>query len=110
MARDLADLRRVHQLLVSSLTKLKWRGTHVYNESAMTLEKLAILKAWAEVGGEARPSRSMRRYSITDVLCGVAGGIIRVSTFFHIAMQMEKYVVLDKTVRNFDHVIKNTYS
>ena len=49
MARDLADLRRVHQLLVSSLAKLKWRGTHVYNESAMTLEKLAILKAWAEV-------------------------------------------------------------
>ncbi|XP_037078584.1 HEAT repeat-containing protein 5B-like [Pollicipes pollicipes] len=49
VARDLADLRRVHQLLVSSLAKLKWRGTHVYNESAMTLEKLAILKAWAEV-------------------------------------------------------------
>ncbi|XP_043232384.1 HEAT repeat-containing protein 5B-like isoform X2 [Amphibalanus amphitrite] len=49
VARDLADLRRVHQLLVSSLAKLKWRGTHIYNESAMTLEKLAILKAWAEV-------------------------------------------------------------
>uniref|UniRef100_T1IQK7 HEAT repeat-containing protein 5A n=1 Tax=Strigamia maritima TaxID=126957 RepID=T1IQK7_STRMM len=51
VARDLNDLRRVHQLLVSSLTKLK-RGSQaaqLYNESAATLEKLAILKAWAEV-------------------------------------------------------------
>ena len=60
VARDLSDLRRVYQLLVTSLTKLKPRqqaaaaaGTsqHVilYNESALTLEKLSILKAWAEV-------------------------------------------------------------
>ena len=50
VARDLNDLRRVHQLLVSSLSKLKKGGnTHIYNESASTLEKLAILKAWAEV-------------------------------------------------------------
>ncbi len=51
VARDLNDLRRVHQLLVSSLAKLK-RGsisTQLYSESAATLEKLAILKAWAEV-------------------------------------------------------------
>ncbi|XP_048508039.1 HEAT repeat-containing protein 5B isoform X2 [Athalia rosae] len=51
VARDLNDLRRVHQLLVSSLEKL--RGGHtrqqLYNESLSTLEKLAILKAWAEV-------------------------------------------------------------
>lgn len=45
------DLRRVHQLLVSSLTKLqiKTNTTQLYNESLATLEKLAILKAWAEV-------------------------------------------------------------
>ncbi|XP_049821749.1 HEAT repeat-containing protein 5B isoform X2 [Aethina tumida] len=51
VARDLNDLRRVHQLLVSSLTKLqnKTSVTHLYNESLFTLEKLAILKAWAEV-------------------------------------------------------------
>ncbi|XP_054715706.1 HEAT repeat-containing protein 5B-like [Uloborus diversus] len=50
VARDLNDLRRVHQLLVSSLEKLhKASGTLVYNESASTMEKLAILKAWAEV-------------------------------------------------------------
>ncbi|GAB6024418.1 hypothetical protein CHUAL_009582 [Chamberlinius hualienensis] len=51
VARDLNDLRRVHLLLVSSLAKLKGSSTasHVYNESTATLEKLAILKAWAEV-------------------------------------------------------------
>ena len=55
VARDLGDLRRVYQLLVTSLTKLKPRlnsqsQRHViFNESAMTLEKLSILKAWAEV-------------------------------------------------------------
>lgn len=51
VARDLNDLRRVHQLLVSSLAKLR-RGTattQLYNESLATLERLAILKAWAEV-------------------------------------------------------------
>ncbi|VDM97337.1 unnamed protein product [Thelazia callipaeda] len=51
VAQDLNDLRRVHQLLVSSLGKLTHRSinTQLYSESAATLEKLAILKAWAEV-------------------------------------------------------------
>ena len=53
VARDLGDLRRVYQLLVTSLTKLKPKlnsQRHViFNESALTLEKLSILKAWAEV-------------------------------------------------------------
>ncbi|XP_055847565.1 HEAT repeat-containing protein 5B isoform X1 [Episyrphus balteatus] len=51
VARDLNDLRRVHQLLVSSLDKLhsKTNSTQLYNESMATLEKLSILKAWAEV-------------------------------------------------------------
>lgn len=50
VAHDLNDLRRVHQLLVSSLTKLKKdNSSRQYNESASTMEKLAILKAWAEV-------------------------------------------------------------
>lgn len=51
MAKDLNDLRRVHQLLVSSLTKLekKSNSQQIYNESLETLERLAILKAWAEV-------------------------------------------------------------
>lgn len=51
VARDLGDLRRVYQLLVSSLEKLrpKQNSQQLYNESALTLEKLSILKAWAEV-------------------------------------------------------------
>ncbi|XP_013379521.1 HEAT repeat-containing protein 5B-like isoform X2 [Lingula anatina] len=51
VARDLNDLRRVHQLLVSSLEKLKsGKGkAQLYNEGASTMEKLAVLKAWAEV-------------------------------------------------------------
>lgn len=51
VARDLNDLKRVHQLLVSSLEKLKdgHMRPQLYNESLSTLERLAILKAWAEV-------------------------------------------------------------
>jgi len=50
VARDLNDLKRVHQLLVSSLGKLEQDSScTIYNESSITLEKLAILKAWAEV-------------------------------------------------------------
>lgn len=50
VARDLGDLRRVYQLLVTSLSKLrKGSQAQIYNESALTLEKLSILKAWAEV-------------------------------------------------------------
>uniref|UniRef100_A0A0N4ZQI2 HEAT repeat-containing protein 5B n=1 Tax=Parastrongyloides trichosuri TaxID=131310 RepID=A0A0N4ZQI2_PARTI len=51
VVRDINDLKRVHNLLVSSLTKLKSTGniTPLYNESTATLEKLAILKAWSEV-------------------------------------------------------------
>ncbi|CAB3385925.1 Hypothetical predicted protein [Cloeon dipterum] len=56
VARDLNDLRRVHQLLVSSLDKLrtgpansKAAAPRLYNESLTTLECLAILRAWAEI-------------------------------------------------------------
>lgn len=51
VARDLKDLRRVHNLLVSSLSKLQMRtnSTQLYNENMATLEKLSILKAWAQV-------------------------------------------------------------
>eukprot|EP00076_Gallus_gallus_P041186 XP_025006724.1 HEAT repeat-containing protein 5A isoform X4 [Gallus gallus] len=49
---DLNDLRRVHQLLVSSLVKVqagKEAQSQQYNESTSTMEILAVLKAWAEV-------------------------------------------------------------
>ncbi|XP_039260448.2 HEAT repeat-containing protein 5B-like [Styela clava] len=49
---DLNDLKRVHSLLVSSLdsmTKPSNSSGQLYSESASTMEKLAVLKAWAEV-------------------------------------------------------------
>ncbi len=49
VVRDLSHLKRVYQLLVASLDKLKPKASPLYNESALTLEKLSILKAWAEV-------------------------------------------------------------
>ena len=65
VARDLNDLRRVHQLLVSSLQKLSntvpktsvlplttnttSNESLVYSELSLTVEKLAVLRAWAEV-------------------------------------------------------------
>ena len=64
VARDLNDLRRGHQLLVSSLAKLKEPASRgggggggskdagtsgLFSESASTMEKLAVLRAWAEV-------------------------------------------------------------
>ncbi|XP_066529311.1 HEAT repeat-containing protein 5A isoform X2 [Hoplias malabaricus] len=49
---DQRDLRRVHQLLASSLVRVQ-AGRDVsspfYNESTFTMETLAVLKAWAEV-------------------------------------------------------------
>uniref|UniRef100_A0A3B3YMN6 HEAT repeat-containing protein 5B n=1 Tax=Poecilia mexicana TaxID=48701 RepID=A0A3B3YMN6_9TELE len=70
---DLNDLRRVHNLLVSSLDKVqsgKSSSSQLYSESATTMEKLAVLKAWAEVyvvamkikkEAEAKPAKPIRR-------------------------------------------------
>lgn len=60
VAQDLNDLRRIHQLLVSSLQKLTNISTNetanstsgenlIYSELSLTVEKLAVLRAWAEV-------------------------------------------------------------
>lgn len=55
VAHDLNDLRRVHQLLVSSLQKFTSIQQHkndtsmIYSENALTIENLAVLKAWADV-------------------------------------------------------------
>ncbi|CAM9156265.1 unnamed protein product [Lampetra planeri] len=69
---DLNDLRRVHNLLVSSLDKVqagKGSSSQLYSESATTMEKLAVLKAWAEVyvvamkikkEAESKPARPVR--------------------------------------------------
>ncbi|XP_068088233.1 HEAT repeat-containing protein 5B isoform X2 [Hyperolius riggenbachi] len=69
---DLNDLRRVHNLLVSSLDKVqagKGSSNQLYRESAITMEKLAVLKAWAEVyvvamtiikEAESKPTKASR--------------------------------------------------
>ncbi|XP_041809707.1 HEAT repeat-containing protein 5A isoform X2 [Chelmon rostratus] len=49
---DLRDLRRVHQLLASSLAKVQAgrdASSLLYSEATATMETLAVLKAWAEV-------------------------------------------------------------
>uniref|UniRef100_A0A8C3IKW0 HEAT repeat-containing protein 5B n=1 Tax=Chrysemys picta bellii TaxID=8478 RepID=A0A8C3IKW0_CHRPI len=60
---DLNDLRRVHNLLVSSLDKVqagkKGSSSQLYRESATTMEKLAVLKAWAEEA-ETKPKRAIK--------------------------------------------------
>ncbi|XP_061750827.1 HEAT repeat-containing protein 5A isoform X2 [Nerophis ophidion] len=63
------DLRRVHQLLASSLAKVQTGSdlcSQVYNEATVTMETLAVLKAWAQVyivavrrsGQETGPGRT----------------------------------------------------
>lgn len=64
---DVRDLRRVYQLLTSSLAKVqaeKETWSQLFNEATTTKETLAVLKAWAEVSRHARlerPSRLFRR-------------------------------------------------
>ncbi|NXW34325.1 HTR5B protein, partial [Phaetusa simplex] len=62
---DLNDLRRVHNLLVSSLDKVqagKGSSSQLYRESATTMEKLAVLKAWAEVSTDHQIFKSLKRF------------------------------------------------
>ncbi|XP_067647134.1 HEAT repeat-containing protein 5B isoform X3 [Eurosta solidaginis] len=84
VARDLNDLRRVHQLLVSSLDKLhtKTNSTQLYNESMATLEKLSILKAWAEVyivamigNGTAPASLLQKKLTSTNAMTPLTSGL-----------------------------------
>ena len=55
VSRDLGDLKRVQQLLVSSLKKIskEREETSIYGEAVATMESLAVLKAWAEVSTHA---------------------------------------------------------
>lgn len=92
VARDLNDLRRVHQLLVSSLAKLNKGNTKgLYNESAATLEKLAILKAWAEV-------KTTSRGTIIDdnlpLLLEIGSGICFSMTLPHILTDSNLVLIL----------------
>ncbi|XP_016283020.2 HEAT repeat-containing protein 5A isoform X2 [Monodelphis domestica] len=71
---DLNDLRRVHQLLVSSLMKIqagKEALSQLYNESASAMEILAVLKAWAEVyiiAVERQKKQTEKQKQITKIV------------------------------------------
>lgn len=49
VSKHVSDLKRVQQLLVTSLAKLKSEDTSLYGEAVATMESLAVLKAWAEL-------------------------------------------------------------
>lgn len=51
VSRNHGDLKRVQQLLISSLEKIKQerQQTSIYGEAVATMESLAVLNAWAEV-------------------------------------------------------------
>ena len=54
ISSDISDVRRIQQLLTTSLDKLSKeedQSKRIYSESAYTLETLAVLKAWAQVCG-----------------------------------------------------------
>ncbi|KAM9466485.1 HEAT repeat-containing protein 5A isoform 2-T4 [Clarias gariepinus] len=76
---DLRDLRRVYQLLASSLVKVQaGRDTPnpLYNESTLTMETLAVLKAWAEVYIVAvKNSRHRKQEDVADK--GEAEGLLK---------------------------------
>ena len=51
MSGNHGDLKRVQQLLVSSLKKItsEREQPSLYGEAVATMESLAVLRAWAEV-------------------------------------------------------------
>ena len=70
---DLNDLCQVHNLLVSSLDKVqagKGSSSQVYRESATTMEKLAVLKTWAEVNMASHSSPFLHLSPLEDPVCG----------------------------------------
>ncbi|XP_035264132.1 HEAT repeat-containing protein 5A isoform X8 [Anguilla anguilla] len=81
---DLGDLRRVHNLLASSLVRVqggKETPSQLYNESTSTMEALAVLKAWAEVYIVAMrsPESSLTDPSLSEEGVGpvTGGGLLR---------------------------------
>ena len=84
VAHDLNDLRRVHQLLVSSFTKLKDSrdASPIYSESASTMEKLSVLKAWAEVGElQSSPVPTVKYCLLTGIVLLYTQNVISSSSF-----------------------------
>ena len=73
---DLNDLCQVHNLLVSSLDKVqagKGSSSQLYRESATTMEKLAVLKTWAEVNMASHSSPFLHLSPLEDPVCAKTG-------------------------------------
>ncbi len=100
VARDLNDLRRVHQLLVSSLQKLASRkkaggDSLIYSELSLTVEKLAVLRAWAEVYIVAeRNSRAEKRGGGEGLLGLVKPELTLLSYHWSVALKDYAYLSL----------------
>uniref|UniRef100_A0A8C3UHC5 HEAT repeat-containing protein 5A n=1 Tax=Catharus ustulatus TaxID=91951 RepID=A0A8C3UHC5_CATUS len=87
---DLNDLRRVHQLLVSSLLKVqagKEAQNQQYNESTSTMEVLAVLKAWAEVIANMKKIFSNVTFSTSGLLDLVQADLGTLSKLWLAALQ-----------------------
>uniref|UniRef100_A0A8D3DC37 HEAT repeat-containing protein 5A n=1 Tax=Scophthalmus maximus TaxID=52904 RepID=A0A8D3DC37_SCOMX len=75
---DLRDLRRVHQLLASSLAKIQVErdvSGQLYNEAMAAMETMAVLKAWAEVMcGQTEANLSVSSLANDGTSSGSGGG------------------------------------
>uniref|UniRef100_A0A8C1Q0K7 HEAT repeat-containing protein 5A n=1 Tax=Cyprinus carpio TaxID=7962 RepID=A0A8C1Q0K7_CYPCA len=77
---DLRDLRRVHQLLASSLAKVQVGRdvtSQLYNESTFTMETLAVLKAWAEYDRESPGSHLQQQSDEAGTADPAGAGLLK---------------------------------
>ncbi|KAG8449620.1 hypothetical protein GDO86_016308 [Hymenochirus boettgeri] len=78
VVRDLPDLQRVQQLLLTSLSQLQIakETASMYNESTTTMEGLAVLKAWAEVyiAGMEKPTTPSK---VIEIPCEVLLSLVQ---------------------------------
>ena len=90
VSRDIADLKRVQQLLVSSLNKLPEleSSPSIYGDAVATLESLAVLKAWAELYIKL----SHENFSETNEL--IASHLPMLSKYWILALQDYAYLSL----------------
>ena len=85
IATDIVDLRRIHQLLVTSLSKVqrsKSSDNSVFSEICATSERLAVLKAWADMyfvalGMKENEANSSDCSSLLDLVIPELSGLYR---------------------------------
>ena len=85
IATDIVDLRRIHQLLVTSLSKVqrsKLGDNSVFSEICATSERLAVLKAWADmyfvaIGMKEKETNSSDCSSLLDLVNPELSGLYK---------------------------------